>query len=1274
MDSMMLKRLHGILAFLCISALPFRLCGDVVADGVYEPTAVSVELFGCENYSGQHLLVAGTNATARIIVRDYYPDPAVYTGPVCGIAEGDPYRDVIRYQHRITGIWLYGYAASPLAETAISGKMRLAEDPSGARSYTSAAKVDIHVMPGNRVLETIGVDSRFGEYVKLSTPNPISYLGADNCYVVELDFKLPVGDGVHGQYYWTAAVSYERDFVRTRTYLSNGYTRVTESHGGTLSLPYQQELEDARELSEGMVMLLTNESGRVFFMKDEMDDGKVPNWFRYWRDDGAVPQLKGAEFEAVPTFDGLFTSGGGNDVVFGGDVNAWGQSEQDSHKIKLFPLAGDGHYYARNEYYKNNGMFKYGHYDYIIEDHIANGTMSPNLVKFYDPSVFGIYTVECVIAHESQHLKQHDEYKAEIGEDNYRAIFDGEKKLFVDTINRIKWNYDADLERSDIEGFDRYFYYSRVSVEKFLLPDGKTKSVEKCDSLTDTMETQTYAAYGLSPISLDTYNLGEYKAKEYECYGDDEYLAMEAGYRAVHENSQVFESKDWAFPGHQSFLPAPFKRMEKVCVAAQPKALANLKSAGSLPSSDTPSDGKMECSSLVPVLCPSTGDVKYDGIRYDFSFDVEGVNWIEIIGVLGDLNSNVVAHANVEQVFTRENNNCALYFDGKEIYESRRSGPYMLLGLVFLRHDDMDVHFNSAVQGFDLPNLDCDYTDFGEEKYKEESVGGYAWRYVVEDGNAVISYALEYEDFKFAYLAVDPKPEGDVTVPSKLGGHMVVGIGDSAFYGCESLLTVTIPSSVTSLCENAFYSCTAITNLIFEGNAPVATERSFHRLNQDCIVTVREGTAGWDENHDGLWNGMRIVYRTWSPVVPPVEPPGNPEQPEEPPVEPGPPEEPASPEEPVGPTTPTNAPPTVVDEAETHVDVEKGEVAPYEDAAAVYDGLLYDGETVVGSVQVKVAKGKKDKSGVFSAKVTATVQLADEAKKLSFKGGVADATGKVTHMSVAGHELDITVGVNGLGGTFRRAGDVAPYQVDGARNVFSGKSAADKTAASEAARLYQGVYNVAFDDGTLSVSVDKKGKAKIAGTVEGNKVSATSQLVVGKDAAVVPVVITKKVNVAFCLWVMADGTTVEARGIDGATADRPGTLKAGARFALADDGAAGVRALPGLYGEYLPNGIDVAVNGTKWIVAGGVKAGKVAFVKGGNTVDESKLGKNPSGLKLTYKQKDGTFKGSFKVYSLESNGKIKAYTVSVTGVMIGTKGYGTATIKKPACTFLITIE
>ena len=381
-------------------------------------------------------------------------------------------------------------------------------------------------------------------------------------------------------------------------------------------------------------------------------------------------------------------------------------------------------------------------------------------------------------------------------------------------------------------------------------------------------------------------------------------------------------------------------------------------------------------------------------------------------------------------------------------------------------------------------------------------------------------------------------------------------------------------------------------------------------------------------------------------------------------------EEDKPPEEPVEPTTPTNAPPKVVDEAETHVDIEKGEVAPIETAAAVYDGFLYEGETVIGSVQVKVAKMKNGE-----AKVTATVQMAGQSKKLSFKGGVADAAGAVTDMTDKdGNNLAVTVGVNGLGGEFRRSRSDTPYRIDGARNVFSGKSDADKSAAEKAMQAHMATYNVAFDGGTLSVAVGKKGKVKIAGTVNGSKVSATSQLVVGDSAAVVPVVIVKKAEVSFCLWLNAKGG-VEVRGVNFVTsgedsaspfweAGKSGTIADGAKFWM-DEAAVGKMKgwLTGLYADYLPKGVAVDQNGKKWIVAEGAKAGKVAFAKGATTIDTSKLGENPSGLKLSYKEKDGTFKGSFKAYNLEG-GKIKSYTVSVTGVMIGNTGYGTVTIKK----------
>ena len=75
------------------------------------------------------------------------------------------------------------------------------------------------------------------------------------------------------------------------------------------------------------------------------------------------------------------------------------------------------------------------------------------------------------------------------------------------------------------------------------------------------------------------------------------------------------------------------------------------------------------------------------------------------------------------------------------------------------------------------------------------------------------------------------------------------------------------------------------------------------------------------------------------------------------------------------------------------------------------------------------------------------------------------------------------------------------------------------------------------------------------------------------------------------------------------------------------------------------------------------KPGKVAMLKDKSGVDMSKAGSNPSSLKLKYKMKNCTFKGSFMAYAIDG-GKLRKVKVRVSGVVLGGKGYGTAMIKK----------
>ena len=332
--------------------------------------------------------------------------------------------------------------------------------------------------------------------------------------------------------------------------------------------------------------------------------------------------------------------------------------------------------------------------------------------------------------------------------------------------------------------------------------------------------------------------------------------------------------------------------------------------------------------------------------------------------------------------------------------------------------------------------------------------------------------------------------------------------------------------------------------------------------------------------------------------------------------------------------------------------------------ASVYDGYLYNRASgaLVGTIQVKVGKPNM-KTGLAAVKATV---IGLDGKKKSLKaagnGKAQIASGASTTMALAGDEAcEVTLGSNGMSGTY------GAYAIDGAENVFVSKDAADKAAGASVLGDWKGAVNVAWQgdgDGapyqTLTVTIANKGKAKVSGTLaDGTKVSANGQLIVGGEWCCVPVIVTKKAQMAFVLWlpIGSGGASVAGLG-DSVVVGKPGVLKKnGAAFRIDADAFAamwGQTALP-----YLPNGVPVA-GGAKW---GLPKAGKVAYLRGTTDVDDGKTGANPSGLKLSCKAKDGTFKGSFKAYS-DVNGKPKATKVDVTGVLIDGVGYGAATIKK----------
>lgn len=95
-----------------------------------------------------------------------------------------------------------------------------------------------------------------------------------------------------------------------------------------------------------------------------------------------------------------------------------------------------------------------------------------------------------------------------------------------------------------------------------------------------------------------------------------------------------------------------------------------------------------------------------------------------------------------------------------------------------------------------------------------------------------------------------------VTIPNS-----VTKIGDSAFYYCNGLTNVTIDSGVRYIGYEAFRYCDELKKVIFTGNAPEYVDvGAFDDVAASCVAVVYKGTTGWDDDHDGKWEGLTLQY------------------------------------------------------------------------------------------------------------------------------------------------------------------------------------------------------------------------------------------------------------------------------------------------------------------------------------------------------------------------------------------------------------------------------
>ena len=199
------------------------------------------------------------------------------------------------------------------------------------------------------------------------------------------------------------------------------------------------------------------------------------------------------------------------------------------------------------------------------------------------------------------------------------------------------------------------------------------------------------------------------------------------------------------------------------------------------------------------------------------------------------------------------------------------------LGLVALGNCT-SVTFSDGLKKIRIEYVDCPIYDFDLHRY----TGYFSLSNVkLPDGLLELSFGLPYElsalptdtffTIKNGLRIVDGyvigfsnayKENMPESIDLDLRGMDIRGVANGAFNSYEEdssrITSITLPSTVNSLCPGAFTGCTNLKRVKFEGDAPAGAD-GYVSFPSGTKIYVKPGTTGWGDV-PGTWHGATVAY------------------------------------------------------------------------------------------------------------------------------------------------------------------------------------------------------------------------------------------------------------------------------------------------------------------------------------------------------------------------------------------------------------------------------